>query len=83
MSSQVQTFTIDPNSETWRAVEAHIKGRLFARRVNVEQANLPPDETENQRGAIEELVALRALVHPLKPVHEPHPVIRITAASEG
>jgi hypothetical protein len=52
---------VDPNSETWRVVKAHVTAQLATYREQVETQGIPPDETENLRGAIAELKALLKL----------------------
>lgn len=54
-------YVIDPNSETWKAVQQHIDERLQVRWRNLGQPSVPMDETENCRGAIEELTHLEQL----------------------
>lgn len=56
--------TVDPNSSTWRAIESWIDERLQIRRSATECCGVPMDETENARGAIEELNELRQLGKP-------------------
>lgn len=50
------SYEVDRDSPTWKAVKAHVEERLQMRRKNLEMAGLPSDETENYRGAIEELI---------------------------
>lgn len=57
-------YTIDPNSETWRSLNALFDERLTLHRTNLELPGLPTDDTENARGAIEELKYLKSLVQP-------------------
>lgn len=58
-------YKVDPNSDTWRAIDDWIETRLAFRRANLETVGMPPDDTENCRGAIEELKELRESVkHP-------------------
>ena len=59
MSSNAHAFEIDPNSATWRAIEEWMKARLEMRREQLEQCGFPQDETENCRGAIEEINEFR------------------------
>ena len=55
---------IDADSPTWLSVKAWAEGRLQFRRSNLEATGTPIDETENQRGAIEELNGLLAMGTP-------------------
>ena len=52
--------TIDTDSPTWRAVKAWAEERLAFRRQLLEATGTPIDETENHRGAVEELNSLLA-----------------------
>jgi len=52
---------VDPNSETWRAVEEWIEMRNVIRQSTLECSGMPMDDTENARGAMEELKELRQL----------------------
>ena len=61
---QLREYKIDKNSETWREIECWIEERLQVRRTTLEITGLPNDETENARGAIEELLELKNLVKP-------------------
>ena len=61
---QLREYKIDRDSETWREIECWIKERLQIRRTTLEVTGLPVDETENARGAIEELHELENLVKP-------------------
>jgi len=58
------THTLDPKSETWRALLEYAKQRLACRRGNLEATGYDLAETENQRGAIEELKLLIELGEP-------------------
>ena len=51
-------YLIDPKSETWLAIVEWADGRREMRRQVLEGLGLPLEETENQRGAIEELTLL-------------------------
>ena len=64
-------WQIDPESATWRAVEEWIDHRLQIRRSNLETCGTPDDETENARGAIEELLELRHLANPVTVLESP------------
>ena len=64
-------FKIDANCETWLAVEEWIEHRLNIRRSNLEMCSMPLDETENARGAIEELHQLRHLANPVTVLESP------------
>jgi len=64
-------YKLDPNSETWRAIAQWIEGRLEMRRGNLELTGLPNDETENNRGAIEELKELENLAKPAAVLESP------------
>ena len=57
-------YAIDPNSETWKAVQQFLEERLHIRWANLGQPGTPIDETENCRGAIEELTHLEQLGQP-------------------
>ena len=56
--------SVEPDSETWRAIQQWIEARLQLRRATLECMGLPVDETENARGAIEELQELERLATP-------------------
>ena len=58
--SVTSRYVIDPKSETWLAIVAWAEERRSFRRSVLEGTGLPLDETENQRGAIEELTVLIA-----------------------
>lgn len=63
---------VETNSETWKAVERFIKENLYLRRKILECAGVDLADTENARGAIEILLALRDeadpdLAEPLNP----------------
>lgn len=62
--SPTQKHEVDTNSQTWRAIERWIEERLQLRRHTLQSCGLPMDETENARGAIEELSELRDLAKP-------------------
>ena len=62
---------IDPDSLTWRAVEEWIEHRLYVRRSNLEMSGQDLAETENARGAIEELLELRHLANPVTVLESP------------
>ncbi len=64
-------WQIDPESATWRAIEEWIEQRLNIRRSNLEMCSMPLDETENARGAIEELHELRHLAKPVTVLESP------------
>ncbi len=64
MSQQAKSYEIDQNSPTWRAINRFIEDRLVMRRGNLEACGHPRDETENDRGAIEELNELLRLAQP-------------------
>jgi hypothetical protein len=55
---------IDRTSPTWSAVARWAEQRIAQRRKENETPGLPPDETENARGAIEELKLLLKLAEP-------------------
>ena len=59
-----QGYEVEPDSATWREIEQWIEERLRIRRSALESTGLPIDETENARGAIEELNELRGLARP-------------------
>ena len=59
-----KSYDIDPNSETWREIEQWIEERLQVRRSNLESMGTEINETENCRGAIEELNELQQLARP-------------------
>ena len=65
------SYAIDLSSETWLAIDQWIKQRLQIRCTNLEISGMELDETENNRGAIEELKELRALAKPRAVVDEP------------
>jgi len=52
------------DSETWLAIEDWIEERLQVRLSRLEFSGQPMDETENDRGAIEELRELKNLAVP-------------------
>ncbi len=53
-----------PDSETWLAIEDWIEERLQTRLSRLEFSGQSIEETENDRGAIEELRELKNLVKP-------------------
>ncbi len=64
MEGVTKGYDIDPHSTTARAIRDWIKDRIKMRRYNLELSGLPIDDTENQRGAIDELKELRSLLEP-------------------
>lgn len=61
---------IDKESLTWRTVSAWAETEIAAAQDHLEQAGLPPEPTEHQRGRI---AALRDLLR----LTEPAPTIKI------
>lgn len=59
---------IDVNSPTWKQVERYVDQQLRIHYKNLKQCGLPDDETENARGAIQELETM------LEVVRRPHAV---------
>ena len=66
-----QIYEIQVDSPTWREIERWIEERLQIRRSALEMTGLPMDETENARGAIEELHVLQNLAKPVAVLDSP------------
>jgi len=62
LAEEQAPHSIDVASDTWLAIRDWANGRLKMRRGNLEVVGLDMSDTENQRGAVEELKELLGLV---------------------